>query len=243
LGTSGTGGISPPHNQREDLYSQLAQICQLPAIFDFPRKRLPQWMHYTGPLQAPSGTELVTFEHLAFPFDRLTHQTLIYASLGTLQNRNWSIFQTIAEACLELDAQLVISLGNPTQDVSEVKLPGSPLVVPYAPHQQLIRRSTLVITHAGMNTVIGTLSEGIPLVAIPITNEQPGIAARLARTGAGKVITLKQLTAPKLRSAIVEVLREISYRENATTIQAAIQEAGGVGAAADIIEKTIVRKQ
>lgn len=230
----------PQLRQRQDVYSQLAQICQLPAPFDFPRKQLPEWMHYTGPLQDPSGLEPVVFDSPEFPFDQLPQKPLIYASLGTLQNRSWEVFRCIAESCLDLEAQLVISLGNPQQAVSEISFPGSPIVVAYAPHQQMIQRSSLVITHAGMNTVIGTLSAGVPLVAIPITNEQPGIAARLARTGAGKVVPLAQLSVPRLRAAIVEVLTQPTYRSNAATIQAAIQESGGVRRAADIIEQAVV---
>ena len=229
----------PPHQQRGDAQSQLAQICQLPAIFDFPRERLPAWFHYTGPLQDPSGLEPVTFEQPAFPFEQLTDRPLVYASLGTLQNRKDEIFRCIAEACQDLEAQLVISLGNPSRDVSEINLPGSPLVVPYAPHQQLIERSSLVITHAGLNTVLGTLSAGVPLVAIPITNEQPGIAARLARTGAGKVVPLAQISVPRLRDAVTQVLTEPTYRQNAAKVQAAIQTSGGVDRAADIIEEAI----
>lgn len=229
----------PPHAQRQDVYSQLAQICQLPASFDFPRQQLPQWMHYTGPLQDPSGVEPVAFDDLAFPFDQLPQKPLIYASLGTLQNQNWEIFHCIAESCVDLDAQLVISLGDPNQAVSQAQFPGSPIVVAYAPHQQMIQRSSLVITHAGMNTVIGTLSAGVPLVAIPITNEQPGIAARLARTGAGKVVPLAQLSVAKLRAAIVEVLKQPIYRENAVRMQAAIQKSGGVCRAAEIVEQAI----
>ena len=229
-----------PLRQRQDFYSQLAQICQLPAPFDFPREQLPRWMHYTGPLQDPSGLEPVAFNSPEFPFDQLPQTPIIYASLGTLQNRNWEVFHCIAEACLNLEAQLVISLGNPQQAVSEVSFPGSPIVVAYAPHQQVIQRSSLVITHAGMNTVIGTLSAGVPLVAIPITNEQPGIAARLARTGAGKVVPLADLNASSLRAAIVEVLNQPTYRDNAAKIQTAIQESGGVQRAADIVEKAII---
>src|ERR1700730_2032803 len=38
-----------------------------------------------------------------------------YASMGTLQNRLQKIFETIAKACAELDAQLVLSLGSRDQ--------------------------------------------------------------------------------------------------------------------------------
>ncbi|MEM6451513.1 MAG: glycosyltransferase [Cyanobacteria bacterium P01_D01_bin.105] len=230
----------PAYQRREDAYSSLAQISQLCASFDFPRRELPDCWHYTGPLLNPDKTESVSFDNLAFPFEKLTDKPLIYASLGTLQNRNWAIFETIAEACLNLDVQLVVSLGNPEQDVSEIQLPGSPLVVAYAPHQQLIERAALVITHAGMNTAITTLSCGVPMVAIPITNEQPGIATRVARTGAGQLIPLAKLTAPKLRTTIIEVLENNTYRENAAKMQADIQKSGGVRTAADIVERVLV---
>lgn len=232
----------PPHRNREDAYSTLAQIAQLPEGLDFPRQYLAPCFHYTGPLIDPSGTEPVQFNQSPFPFDQLSDKPLIYASLGTLQNRNWAVFEMIAAACQDLDAQLVISLGNPKQDVSQVKLPGSPLVVAYAPNQQIIQRSGLVITHAGLNTVLGTLSNGVPMVAIPITNEQPGIAARVAYTGAGQVIPLAKLTVEGLRRAVTEVLDNPTYREKARAMQHSIQQSGGVVKAANIIEQAIMNQ-
>lgn len=86
---------------------------------------------------------------------------------------------------------------------------------------------------------MGALSSGVPIVAIPITNEQPGIAARLARTGAGEVIPLKRLNVAALQSAIKQVLKEDSYKNNAVRLQQAIRQAGGVSRAADIIEQAI----
>lgn len=225
----------PPYQRRDDSYSSLAQICQLPPEFDFPRERLPPHFYYIGRFEDPSGTEPITFQNLDFPFDRLGKKPLIYASLGTLQNQRPEIFQCIAQACVNFDAQLVISLGSP--QVQLIALPGDPIVVPFAPHQKLIERSQVVVTHAGMNTVLTALGCGVPLVAIPITNEQPGIAARLARSQAGKTIPLNQLDETTLRRAIREVLTESSYRENAQRLQKSIQASGGVKRAADLIEQ------
>lgn len=103
----------PPFSTRDEAGSQLAQICQLPAEYDFPRVNLSRCFHYTGPLQDVSGLEPVSFSSVSFPFEKLTGKPLIYASLGTLQNRKGEVFQKIAEACVGLDMQLVISLGNP----------------------------------------------------------------------------------------------------------------------------------
>ncbi len=231
----------PAYQDRDDAYSTLAQICQLPQEFDFPRERLPAHFHYIGRFQDPSGTESITFNNVDFPFERLTGKPLIYASLGTLQNQRPEIFECIAKACSSLDVQLVISLGNP--QAQPVALPGNPIVVPFAPHQKLIEHSALVVTHAGMNTVLTALGCGVPLVAIPITNEQPGIAARLARTQAGKMLQLDTLDETTLRKAISEVLTESSYRHNARRLQQAIQSSGGVKQAADIIEKAAQTRQ
>jgi len=110
-------------------------------------------------------------------------------------------------------------------------------VVPFAPHQRLIERSQLVITHAGMNTVLTALSCAKPLVTIPITNEQPGIAARVERSGAGRRLGLKQLNPSSLRQMIREVLEQPSYRARAQALQEEIARAGGVRRAAEIAEQ------
>ena len=229
----------PLYHNREDAYSKLAQICQLPKEFDFPRKNLPNCFHYTGPLQNPSGIESVSFGDLSFPWEQLTDKPLIYASLGTLQNKVPKIFQSIAEAVAELYAQLVISLGNPRNQPENYNLPDSVTVVSFAPHQKLIDRSSVVITHAGMNTTLGALSSGVPIVAIPITNEQPGIAARIARTGAGEVVPLKKVSVERLYKATDRVLMGSSYKENAALLQKSIKQAGGASRAADIIEQVV----
>jgi zeaxanthin glucosyltransferase len=59
------------------------------------------------------------------------------------------------------------------------------------------------------------LSMGVPLVAIPIANDQPGVATRLAWTGAGLFIRPKKLTAAKPRELVRRVLTEPSFKQSA----------------------------
>ena len=224
----------PDPDRRSDGYSTLAQIAQQPGSFEFPRKELPSWFHFTGPFSNPMSREPVSF-----PYEELTERPLIYVSLGTLQNQCLRIFGAIAEACADLDAQLVISLGGGASSESLPDLPGNPIVVGYAPQLELLPKATLTITHAGMNTVLESLSNGVPMVAIPITNDQPGVAARIAWTGTGEVVPLKKVSVENLRKAIQKVLREDSYKKNASRLQESIKQAGGVSKAADIIERVV----
>ncbi|NEQ35486.1 MAG: glycosyltransferase [Okeania sp. SIO3I5] len=213
---------------------QLAEISQQPALLEFPRENLPEWFHFTGPYHY-SGTR----EPVPFPWDKLTGKPLIYASLGSLVNRFFDVFYKIAAACEGLDAQLVISLGGSTTLESLPNLPGNPLVVKYAPQLELLQKAALTITHAGMNTTLESLNNGVPMVAIPIAFDQPGVAARIAWSGVGEIIPLKRLTVPRLRRAISKVLTQPSYKQNALRLQEAINRAGGVTRAADIIERGV----
>jgi zeaxanthin glucosyltransferase len=222
----------PPYHHPNDAYSQLAQLCQQPAEFEFPRQHLPPHFHFNGAYH-----HLASREPAPFPFEKLTGQPLIYASMGTLQNRLNGVFLNIAQACVGLDAQLVIALGGGSSPESLPELPGNPLVVGYAPQLELLQRATLTITHAGMNTAVESLSNGVPMVAIPIANDQPGVAARIAWTGTGEVITLGQLTSSRLQTAVQRVLTEDAYKQNAVKLQAAMRRAGGASRAADIVER------
>ena len=159
-----------PYKRPEEGLSRLAQITQLPEVLEFEiRGKKPDGLHYTGPFLHAHQRPAVDF-----PWERLDGRPLIYASLGTLQNGSETIFRTIADACAGLEAQLLISLGGGLDPASLGKLAGDPVMVRFAPQLEILKRAALVITHAGLNTVLESLSEGVPLVAVPLGNDQPG---------------------------------------------------------------------
>lgn len=223
----------PAIRQTNDFFSSRGQITQIPREFDFPGRKLPGCFHYTGPF-----IDLEMRKTIDFPWHRiLPDQPLIYASMGTLQNGVDRVFQVIAEACAKLDAQLVLSLGTESRKIAP--LPGNPIIVPYAPQLELLRRSALTITHGGLNTVLEALSVGVPLVVIPVTNDQPGVAARVEWTGTGEAIPVQQVTVQNLRCAIRRVLEVPGYRRAAQSLQTRIAAANGLERATDIVEKAL----
>ena len=228
----------PTYSNYNDFFSKLATITQEPAEFEFPRRELPQHFHFTGPVHDPTGRQIVDF-----PFEKLNGKPLIYASMGTLQNRLEYIYRIIASACVDLDAQLIISLGGALEPEKLQTLPGNPLVIKYAPQLELLKKATLVITHAGMNTTLESLSNGVPMVAIPIAADQPGVAARIAWTGVGEFVPLSRLSVPRLQKTIKQVLTKKFYKQNAKSLQQAIYRAGGVYRAVDIIEQALSERK
>lgn len=217
-----------------DLLSPLAQIAQLPLALEFDVPDLPAVLHYTGPFVDGDARAAVTF-----PWERLDGRPLVYASLGTLQNGSEENFRILAEGCVGLEAQLIISLGGGLDPERVGKLAGDPVVVRYAPQLDLLRRSAAVITHAGLNTTLEALAEGLPLVCVPLGNDQPGVAARVVARGAGVAIPRRKLTSARVRMAVRAVLEEGRYRRAARRLQAAMAAVDGPERAADVIEKVL----
>jgi UDP:flavonoid glycosyltransferase YjiC (YdhE family) len=229
-----------PLNGATDALSPLAQIAQLPRVLEFDAISDPSpLLHYTSLFVDNRQRPPVDF-----PWNRLDGRPLIYASLGTLQNFSDTIFKTIAEACTGLNVQLVLSLGGGLDPARLQSLPGDPIVVRYAPQLELLKQAAAVITHAGLNTVLESLAEGVPIVAIPLGNDQPGVAARIAARGAGIVLSPARLSPTRLRAALQAVLQQQSYRTAADAIKNAMQAIDGKMRAADIIEDTLkIRNQ
>ncbi len=218
----------------ESTFSKVAQISQQPASFDFPRKNLPACFLHAGPLRQPD-------RKTSFPWHLLDGRPLVYASLGTLQNKNWQLFQVFAEACRTLDVQLVISHGRGLSPDQASSLDA--LVVDYAPQQELLAKASLTITHCGLNTVLDSLSYGVPILGIPVTFEQPAIAERIRWTGAGKAIPFAKATSGTVRSAVREILEGQHFRVSARKVADDIARSGGCNAAANHIESLLRARQ
>ena len=116
------------------------------------------------------------------------------------------------------------------------ELAGDPLAVGFAPQREILDRASLTLTHAGPNTVLDSLAAGVPIIATPITYEQPAIAARVKASGAGISIPPAHLTAAGIRECVRRILQESSYRESAKCAAQQILHAGGVTKAASVIE-------
>ncbi len=221
----------------EDPYaatSKLAWLTQVPREFDFQSDHWPSSFHHTGPFHDGEGRIPSDF-----PWEQLTGEPLIYASMGTLQNGLEPVFSTIAEAVGKSvpEMQLVLSIGN-SLDAKQIRsLPSNAIVVRNAPQMELLKLAGLCITHAGLNTALESLAAGVPMVAIPITNDQPGVAARIAYTKTGKFVPVQELTTERLSTLIDAVMRSTEYRKNALTMKRTIARTNGLDKAASLIEK------
>jgi zeaxanthin glucosyltransferase len=219
-----------------DTFPELAHITQWPQCLDIPHRELPANFFYTGPFVDRAGRVFVDF-----PWERLDGRPLIYASLGTTRKGDSAIFHRIADACSGLDFQLVISLGGRQDPAMFAGLPGDPLVVENAPQLELLDRAKIVITHAGPNTVLETLMLGKPMLALPITLDQPAVAARLARLGVAEVLSTEGRSVQQIRAGLIKIQKHSHYRDAAQKLQTQMCSFSGLDRAADIIEEALAK--
>jgi zeaxanthin glucosyltransferase len=226
-------GVEVDWSNPDATLSPLAVLSQIPEEFDFPDIPWPAQFHYTGPYHDGAGRDPV-----AFPWEKLTGKPLIYASMGTLVNGLETVYRAILEATGPLpDVQVVLSVGN-NVDVDGIgPIPSNAIVVRKAPQVELLQRASLCITHAGLNTALEALTQGVPMVAIPIGYDQPGVAARIAYHGAGEFIEVEDLSADRLSKLIQQVQTNPRYRFKARYFQKVIAKAHGLDTAAETIER------
>ena len=149
---------------------RLAVITQTPKEFDFQGIPWPPEFHYAGPFHESEGRAFIPF-----PWEKLNGKPLIYASLGTLVNGLDHVYKTILEAVGKLpDVQVVLSIGTNIDPDRLEPIPLDTIIVRKAPQIELLKRAALCITHAGLNTTLESLAQGVPMVAIPIAFDQPG---------------------------------------------------------------------
>jgi zeaxanthin glucosyltransferase len=227
-------GIKVDWDAPSDIFSQLAYITQVPKEFDFENPWLPPQFHHTGPFYEASSRPTIDF-----PWNRLTGEPLIYASMGTILNGQADVFRTIAAGVAKhKGTQLVLSIGDQLDPKQIEPAPSNAIIVNKAPQLELLKRASVCITHAGLNTVLESLAHGVPQVAIPITFDQPGVAARVAAKRTGVTTQFDKLTADHLSTLLAEVLNNSIYRETARKFQDVISKTNGLSLAADIVERS-----
>lgn len=228
-------GLKIDWNDPTATLSKLAVISQTPREFDYPDMRWPAEFHYAGPFHDNKGRKKIPF-----PWDKLTGEPLVFASMGTLVNGLEYVYRTIMDAVGTVPGiQVVLSVGHNVNLDDLRPIPSNTLVVQSAPQIELLKRAVLCITHAGLNTTLEALAQGVPMVAIPIAYDQPGVAPRIAYHGVGEFVELGDLTVERLSELIQQVRTNRSYRARACHMQKVISQTHGLDLAADLIEKAL----
>lgn len=88
----------------------------------------------------------------------------------------------------------------------------------FVPHDQVLAHSRLFITHAGHGSVMRGLTHGVPMVLVPWSRDQPGVAHRAERLGVGITVDRDGLSAASMRSAVQHVVDDTTMADTARQV-------------------------
>jgi len=164
---------------------------------------------------APIATGPITDAAIAALDDR----PLIYVTLGT-EFYDADLMRSILEALRGGDWNVVATTG-PGGVPAEVD-PRVPdvVVASWVPHDAIVDRASLVISHAGAGTIAGCLVRGVPVVCVPRGADQFHHANRVEELGAGLSLGADSRSPAEIRAAVDEVLGAPRYRRAAGRVAA-----------------------
>ena len=169
-----------------------------------------------------------------------THDVLIYISMGTVNNDLLPFYRACIAAFADSPYQVILSTGEQIDRSALGTLPDNITALPHVDQIAVLQKADVFLSHCGMNSASESLYFGVPLILFPQTNEQGGVASRVAELGAG--LKLEKADAASIRTAVNAVLQTPSYRASAQNIRESFLRCGGAKAAVDRILSVADRK-
>jgi MGT family glycosyltransferase len=161
-----------------------------------------------------------------FPLEKLEGKIVVFLSFGTILNERPLFYRQCINEFKGDALTLVISGGGRIQTRDLGPVPPNIIVRGHVPQLEVLKKSAVFVTHAGMNSVQEALFFGVPLVMLPQTPEQGAVAARVKELGAGIVLP-KNAGPRQVRTAVEKILRDPKFARSADVIGETLRRAGG----------------
>jgi len=169
-------------------------------------------------------------------WENVDKRPLVFVSLGTLaahSDQAPAVLRNILEAVSKLSIEVVLSKGSSLTDEMIGTTPSNVSVVDWVPEEEIFPIIDGMICHGGAGTLIAGMTNAVPMVVIPLGNDQPTNAKRIQTMGSGVAI-LKPET-DNILGALNAVLQDQRIRKTADDIADEIARLPNYDAAADAL--------
>jgi MGT family glycosyltransferase len=202
--------------------------------FDYPAD-LGGNVQYVGPqLEDPEW-----FPPWRPPWPNGDTRPLVVVGMSTTYQAHERILRNVVDAVADLPVRALVTTGAA---IAPPAAPDNVRIASFVPHARVLPQADLVVTHAGHGTTIAALAHGVPLVCLPISRDQPDIAARVAWHRAG--VRLRARSTPeRIRRALRDVLADDAYRRSAQRLAAAIAAEEPERRGVDALERMAVPRK
>lgn len=155
-------------------------------------------------------------------FADLPSERTIYVTLGTVFNKDLTLFARIIEATRELSANVIVTIGNSADPEALGPQPSNVFIERYIPQSLLFDRCDLVVSHGGSGTMLAALGHGIPSLMLPQGADQFRNALACSRARVGLSLGPDEQQTDRIKGCVEKLLADGSFRENAMRVKAEI---------------------
>ncbi|MBU3177554.1 glycosyl transferase [Clostridium estertheticum] len=215
-------GIKLPNLSNVNTGSGMINIVYTSRYFQICNENFDDRYKFIGPSIADRN------EETNFSLETNDKKKVIYISLGTVYNNNSiEFYESCFKAFGNMDLNIIMSVGKDTDISALTSIPSNFIIRNYVPQLEVLKQTDIFITHGGMNSANEGLYYDVPLILIPLSVDQPAVANRVAKLGAGIVIEKDKVTAKTLNQAVVKILSDKNFKINSEKIGESLREAGG----------------
>jgi UDP:flavonoid glycosyltransferase YjiC (YdhE family) len=169
--------------------------------------------------------------------ERLPDRPTVLASLGTVFNKTPGVLEAIVRALAEEPVNVIVAIGRDVDPARFGPQPDHVRLEAYVPQALLLPHCAAFVTHGGFNSVKEALSEGVPMVVVPISADQPYSAERCAELGVGVTVAAGDRSADAIRDVVRRVLGEPGFRAAARDFQAEMAALPGPERMVELLEE------
>lgn len=169
-------------------------------------------------------------------------EPLIYISLGSMLNNARSFYLNCIKAFADAPYEVIMSVGKKVDIADLGKLPHNIRVYSFVPQLQVLQKSSLFITHGGMNSVNEAIHFGVPMVVTPLATDQPTIAKRILELNLGRILEITAVSAQILKAS-VSVMNDQEIRGSMKRFMEYSTGAPGTEFAVSEIERFVRRER
>ncbi|MCL1800210.1 MAG: hypothetical protein FWG25_02440 [Promicromonosporaceae bacterium] len=196
-----------------------------PDIETFPRDKYK----FVGPSIRETTTELPSWLQID------STRPLVYLALGTIDNMHPDLYRKFLSAFEDIPANFILSVGDQVQLSDLGEIPANCQVYPVVPQNAILGVADLFITHGGMNSVNEALVNGVPMIVVPLSNDQPINAEQVARLGNGLTSDPDNLDVESIVRLVNTALNDDEMKSRAKELQGRLAgRDGGIEAAREI---------
>ena len=215
----------------------LLPLYLIPSVpeLDYNRRDQPSNVHYVGPC---IWTKSVGFEEPSWIDELPIARPWIHATEGTAQYQEPFLLKATAQALAGLPVEVILTTGqnrNP-ESLGLHPLPPNVRIERWLSHEDFLPHCAALLTTGGAATVLASLKAGVPLIVAPTFWDKSDNAQRVVEAGAGIRIAPRNCTPERVRAAVLRLINEPSFRQNARRIAEAFRRVQGPPRAAELLE-------